>query len=92
MKNGPIDIMVKDFPYLQAIHVNISEKGNGFLMFICGFTVAVILYNDSYDFFNSHSRNQPGKMVVNGQTVLLKFFTAKQFGKVYLNNISSTEK
>ena len=65
--------MVEVFPYLQAIHLSTSEKGNGFLMFICGFTVAVILYNDSYYLFDSHSRNQYSQMVVNGQSVLLKF-------------------
>ena len=37
--------MVEDFLNFQAIHLNTSEKGNSFLMFICGFTVAVILYN-----------------------------------------------
>ena len=65
--------MVEDFLNFQAIHLNTSEKGNSFLMFICGFTVAVILYNDIYYLFDSHSRNQHGQMVVNGQSVLLKF-------------------
>ena len=41
-------------------------------MFICNFTVAVILYNDSYCLFDSHSRNQHGQMFVNGQSVSLK--------------------
>ena len=42
-------------------------------MFICGFTVVVILYNDSYYLFNSHNRDQHGEVVANGQSVLLKF-------------------
>ena len=41
LENGAIGIMVEDFPYSQAIHLNTFEKGNGFLMFICGFTVVL---------------------------------------------------
>ena len=73
LENGAIDIMVEDFLNFQAIHLNTSEKGNSFLMFICGFTVAVILYNDIYYLFDSHSRNQHGQVVVNGQSILLMF-------------------
>ena len=72
LENG-LRRLVEDFLYLQAIHLSDSKKGNDFLMFICGFTVAVILYNDSYYLFDSHSRNQHSQMVVNGQSVLLKF-------------------
>ena len=36
-------------------------------------TVAVVLYNDGDDLFDSHSRNQHGQMVVNGQSVMLEF-------------------
>ena len=42
-------------------------------MFIRGFTVVVILYNDRYYLFNSHNREQHGEVVGNGQSVLLKF-------------------
>ena len=42
-------------------------------MFIYDFTVAGILYNDSFWLFDSHNRNQHGQMVVNGQSVSLKF-------------------
>ena len=42
-------------------------------MFIYDFTVAGILYNDSSWLFDSHNRNQHGQMVVNGQSVSLKF-------------------
>ena len=42
-------------------------------MFICGFKVAVPLPNDSCHLLDSHSRNQHSQMVINGQSVLLKF-------------------
>ena len=42
-------------------------------MFTYDFTVAGILYNDSSWLFDSHNRNQHGQMVVNGQSVSLKF-------------------
>ena len=41
LENGAIGIMVEDFPYSQAIDLSTFEKGNGFLMIICGFTVAL---------------------------------------------------
>ena len=45
LENGAVDINVEDFPYWQVIHLSTSEKGNGFSMFVCGFTVTVTLYN-----------------------------------------------
>ena len=50
-------------------------------MFICSFVVAVMLCNDSYYFFDSHSRNQHGKMVRNGHSVLLKFSQLRELEK-----------
>ena len=73
LENSVIDIMAEDFPYLQAIHLSTSEKGNGFLMFMWVFKAAVILYNDIYYLFDPDSRNQHGQMFVNGQSVFLTF-------------------
>ena len=55
-------------------------------MFICGFVVAVMLCNDSYYFFDSHSRNQHDKMFINGHSVLLKFSQLRELGK-YIQTI-----
>ena len=44
--------MIENFPYLQTIHLSTSEKGHGFLMLICGFTVAVKLCTDSCYLFD----------------------------------------
>ena len=45
------------------------------MAFQCSYvaTVAVVLYNDGDDLFDSHIRNQHGQMVVNGQSVMLEF-------------------
>ena len=50
-------------------------------MFICDFTVAGILYNDSSWLFDSHNRNQHVQMVVNGQSVSLKFYQLSNLEK-----------
>ena len=34
LENGVTDIIVEDFPYLQAIHLSTSEKRNGFSMWL----------------------------------------------------------
>ena len=55
-------------------------------MLICDFTVADILYNDSSWLFDSHSRNQHVQMVVNGQSVSLKFYQLSNLEK-YIQTI-----
>ena len=52
LENSLINIMIENFPYLQTIHLSTSEKGHGFLMLICGFTVAVKLCTDSCYLFD----------------------------------------
>ena len=49
------------------------DKGVGFLMFISGFTIAMIPYLDSYYLFGSHSRNGQGSMIPKSKSILLKF-------------------
>ena len=71
----------KNFSYLEAIPLSTPEKRNGFSIFIFGLTDAVTLYNDSYYLFDSRSRILLGQIVVNGQSVLLKFFQLNDLEK-----------
>ena len=55
-------------------------------MLIYDFTVADILYNDSSWLFDSHNRNEHVQMVVNGQSVSLKFYQLSNLEK-YMQTI-----
>ena len=55
-----------------SYHSNINN-GNGFLLFIDGFTLAIIWNKANFFLFDSHSRNKDGQISENGTSVLLKF-------------------
>ena len=50
-----------------------TNNGNGFLLFIDGFTLSVIWNKANFFLFDSHSRNKDGQISENGTSVLLKF-------------------
>ena len=60
---------------LVSLFYSVSIIGNGFLIFINGFTIAVIYGRglNSYFLFDSHSRNQQGLPVPEGKSILIKF-------------------
>ena len=49
------------------------NKGTGFLLFIDGYTIAILPHSNSIFLFDSHSRDERGLFVSNGYSVLLKF-------------------
>ena len=49
------------------------NNGNGFLLFIDGYTLSVIWNKANFFLFDSHSRNKDGQISENGTSVLLKF-------------------
>ena len=73
LENGEVSAHSQEFPFLRGIHNACVDKGVGFLMFISGFTIAVIPYLDSYYLFDSHIRNGQGLMITQGKSVLQKF-------------------
>ena len=66
LENGEVSAHLQEFPFLRGIHIGCVDKGVGFLVFISGFTIAVIPYLDSYYLFDSHSRNGQGSMIPQG--------------------------
>ena len=67
-----------------------ENNGDGFLLFIDGFTMSVI-WNKAYFFlFDSHSRNIDGKISENGSSILLKFRSLnaaeKYIKEIYFSN------
>ena len=77
LENGEISADSIDFPFLRAIYNSCVDRGDGFLMFLCGFTIAIIPYRNFFYSFDSHSRNGQGEMIANGKSVLLNFHTWK---------------
>ena len=72
LENSEVNANSQKFPFLRDIHNECVDKGVEFFMFISGFTIAVILYLDSYYLFDSHSRNGQGSMIPQDKSVLLK--------------------
>ena len=71
LKNDRINAGSINFPFYKVSIYSARKKIVAFLLFIAGFTVAVILYYSSYFLFDSHIANQHGTIVPNGKTVLL---------------------
>ena len=71
LENSEISANSVDFPFLRAIYNTCVDRGDGFLMFLSGFTIQIIPYRNFFYFFHSHSRN--GELIANGKPVLLKF-------------------
>ena len=73
IENGEVSAHAEEFAFLRGIHNGCVDEGVRCLVFISGFTIAVIPYLDSYYLFDSHSRNGQGSMILQGKSVLLKF-------------------
>ena len=71
--------LVNNFPFLSSLFNSCNNKGDGFLFFIRNVTLAIIPIYDThsryyyYYLFDSHSRDERGLVVEDGQSVLLKF-------------------
>ena len=50
-------------------------KGNGAVLFLSGYTVAILLGRNCFFIFDSHSRDSSGRKVVNGTAVLSKLLS-----------------
>ena len=59
LENGEVIAHSQEFPFLRGIPNGCVDKIQ-FLVFISGFTIAVIPYLDSYYLFDSHSRSGQG--------------------------------
>ena len=59
--------------FLRNSYESNINNGNGFLLFINGFTLSVIWSNANFFLFDSHSRDKDGQICENGLSVLLKF-------------------
>ena len=73
LENGEISANSVGFPFLRAIYNSCVDRGDGFLMFLCGFTIVIIPYRNFFYLFDSHSRNGQGEMIGSGKSVLLEF-------------------
>ena len=60
---------------ISEIVSSCSSKGNGALLFISGYTLAILWGRDCFFIFDSHGRDSSGRKVVNGTAVLLKFLS-----------------
>ena len=63
-------VMISSF---YGVSIFCEERDVGFLLFIAGFTAALISHCIRYFFFDSLSRNQHCAMVPNGKSILLEF-------------------
>ena len=73
--NETIDLVFQNgFLNIMQVYCN----ANGFLLFISGYTIALILLNDKFYIFDSHSRNERGLTVFDGKSVLLTFSNLHQ--------------
>ena len=73
LENGEVNCFSTGFPFLRAIHDSCEKSGVGFLIFITGYTVAIVPMGNKFYLFDSHSRNRLGEVVPDGTSVLLKF-------------------
>ena len=84
LENDKVNAHSQEFPFLRALLNECVDKCVRFLMFVSGFTIAVIPYLDSYYPVNSHSRNGQGSMMPQGKSVLLKFASLQDMFKWYI--------
>ena len=67
LENGEVNAHSQEFPFLRAIHDGYVDKDVEVLMFLSSFTIAVILYLNSFHLFDSHSRNGQGSVILQGK-------------------------
>ena len=73
-------------------NLNADKLGNGAIFTCVGYSIALIWHKNSVYVFDSHSRNEYGEHVENGQAVLLEFRSlsvVNTFLKVILGKLSS---
>ena len=68
LENDEVNARSREFLFLRGIHDRCVDKGVGFLVFILDFTIAVMLFMQSYYYlFDSHNRNGQGSIVPRGK-------------------------
>ena len=72
LENGKANAGSNKFPFLRSINLFWEERAVVFLLFIAGFTAAVIPYCSRCFLFHSYSRNQQKAMVPKGISDLLE--------------------
>ena len=79
--------MLKDkIDFIQPSFHQLSDRSNG-VMFFVRQTSFAILWNKKYFFlFDSHSRDDQGKVAPDGTGILLKFSSLRQVQKYILEN------
>ena len=87
LENGEVNAHSQEFPFLRGIHDGYVDKDIEFLMFLSGFTIAVIVYLNSFHLFDSHSRNGPGSVILQG-----KFFRFARHVTVHSSDIFTRKK
>ena len=75
LRDGEMDISPENNSVLVSLFYSARFSGDGFLLFVNGFTLAVIyeIEHNSYFLFDSHSRNEHGFLVSDGKSVLIRF-------------------
>ena len=78
----------KDYlDFIQPSFVNLSDQSNGIIFFVSNNTSFSLLWNKKYFFlFDSHSRNDQGKISPNGTAILIKFTSLGQVQKYVIEN------
>ena len=71
LENGEINAYSQGFSFIRGINDGCINKSIRFVLFIAGFTIAVISCLDSYYTFDLHSRNEQGSMASQGKSLLL---------------------
>ena len=80
------EIKMSQLDFLRPSFSQFSDKSNGILFFINQGTIAILWDAKSFFLFDSHSRDEQGKVTENGTGVLLKFSALRQLQN-YLTEI-----
>ena len=81
-----VEILKKQINFIQPSFVDFSDRSNGIIFFVSDTSLSQ-LWNKIYIFlFDSHSRDDQGKISPDGTAILIKFTSLSQVQKYILEN------
>ena len=81
-----IEIVRNRLNFLQAFFLQFCDKSNGIIFFVSGQTFSLLWDTKSYFLFDSHSRDEQGKVTPDGTGILIKFSSLSQVQKYTMEN------
>ena len=78
LQNSTVEIKTSKSDFLRPSFVQFSDKSNGVIFFVNQLTFSIVWCASSFYIFDSHSRDDVGKLSQEGVSILMRFSSLRQ--------------